>query len=118
MNPYGVPGISPQELANKLNSDEHFFLLDVREPHELNYAKITDERLIPLPLSKLAREQTTALPGPLRSKMAPIIVMCHHGVRSAQVTSWLLGQGWTEVINLDGGIDAYAKTVDKSVGMY
>ena len=118
MNPYNIPGISPKELSKKLQSDEMFFILDVREPNELDYAKITDDRLIPLPLSRLVREQTRALPNALQNKNAPIIVMCHHGVRSAQVTSWLLGLGWNKVLNLDGGIDLYAKNIDQSIGLY
>jgi rhodanese-related sulfurtransferase len=44
--------------------------------------------------------------------------MCHHGNRSQQVTAWLAQQGWKNTFNVRGGIDAYARQVDPSVGMY
>jgi rhodanese-related sulfurtransferase len=44
--------------------------------------------------------------------------MCHHGTRSAQVTAWLAQQGYKNVSNVAGGIDAYARQVDSSVGFY
>jgi rhodanese-related sulfurtransferase len=44
--------------------------------------------------------------------------MCHHGSRSMQVTNWLAQQGWKNVVNVRGGIDEYARTVDQSVGFY
>jgi rhodanese-related sulfurtransferase len=54
----------------------------------------------------------------VQAKETEIVVMCHHGVRSAQVVSWLRQQGWTNVWNLSGGIDAYARDVDPAVGFY
>ena len=45
-------------------------------------------------------------------------VLCHHGNRSMQVTMWLAQQGYKNVINVSGGIDAYARQVDSSVGFY
>ena len=44
--------------------------------------------------------------------------MCHHGIRSADVTRWLIKQGWKNSYSLEGGIAAYASEVDKSVGWY
>jgi rhodanese-related sulfurtransferase len=49
---------------------------------------------------------------------AEIIVLCHHGIRSADVTRWLITQGWKNTVSLEGGIAAYASEVDKSVGWY
>jgi rhodanese-related sulfurtransferase len=118
MNPYGVPGLSVQELAQKRENGDDFLLLDVREPNELLYANLGDGVLI-APLSKLAQQGPEALPeAVLADKEAEIIVMCHLGNRSAQVTAWLRQQGWTNVLNLDGGIDAYALAVDTAVGRY
>ena len=48
----------------------------------------------------------------------PVYVLCHHGNRSMQVTGWLIQQGFKNVINVSGGIDAYARAVDSSVGFY
>ncbi len=118
MNPYGVAGISVQDLAQKRASRENFILLDVREPHELAYAHLGVGVLL-VPLSELAQAQLAALPPEVTAdKEADIIVMCHHGSRSAQVTAWLRQNGWTNVWNLDGGIEAYAVEVDPDVGRY
>ena len=113
-----IPEITVIELSNKLNSDEQFILLDVREPDELNYAKLTDSRLEVTPMSRLAREGTNALSEAARSQDAKIYVMCHHGNRSAQVTAWLAQQGWKNVFNVHGGINEYARKIDNSIGFY
>lgn len=116
-NPLGVPGITVQQLAEKLQAGEDFILLDVREDQELWYASL--DGAIPAPLSDLSLRQLDALPAEIRSNnMVEVAVLCHHGNRSAQVTAWLRGQGWTNVFNVDGGIDAYAIHVDPSVGRY
>jgi rhodanese-related sulfurtransferase len=117
MNQYILPEITPAELARKRADGESFVLLDVREPVELGYANLGDGVEV-APLSRLAREQLAALPTAVQAKETEIVVMCHHGVRSAQVVSWLRQQGWTNVWNLSGGIDAYARDVDPAVGFY
>ena len=113
-----IPEITVTELSEKLNSEEKFILLDVREPYELNFAKVTDSRLEVTPMSRLAREGTNALSDSARAQDATIYVMCHHGNRSTQVTAWLAQQGWKNVFNVRGGIDEYARTIDQSVGFY
>jgi rhodanese-related sulfurtransferase len=115
---YMLPEITVSELSEKLSSEEKFILLDVREPHELNVAKVSDSRLEVTPMSRLAREGTKALSDSARAQDATIYVMCHHGNRSAQVTAWLAQQGWKNIFNVRGGIDAYARTIDPSVGLY
>ena len=118
MNPYGVPGLSVQEVAQKLKNGDDFILLDVREPNELLYANL-GEGVLTAPLSELAQQGPEALPKEvLANKEAEIVVMCHHGSRSAQVTAWLGQQGWRNVLNMDGGIEAYAIAVDPSLGRY
>ena len=84
-----IPEITVTELSHKLQSDEDFILLDVREPHELNFAKLSDRRLELTPLSRLGREGTNALSDSASAQDATIYVMCHHGNRSSQVTAWL-----------------------------
>lgn len=113
-----ISEITVADLSEKLNSQDSFIVLDVREPHELGYAKLTDSRLNVTPMSRLAREGTNALSESAQSQDATIYVMCHHGNRSAQVTAWLAQQGWKNVFNVRGGIDEYARTVDPSVGSY
>lgn len=113
-----LPEITVTELSEKLKSDDPFILLDVRELHELQYAKLTDSRLDVTPMSRLAREGPNALSDAAKAQDATIYVMCHHGSRSAQVTAWLAQQGWKNVFNVRGGIDEYARSVDPSVGFY
>ena len=113
-----LPEITVTELSEKLSSQDQFILLDVREPHELNFAKVSDSRLEVTPMSRLAREGTKALSDSAQLHDATIYVMCHHGNRSAQVTAWLAQQGWKNVFNLRGGIDEYARNVDQSIGFY
>jgi rhodanese-related sulfurtransferase len=113
-----IPEISVADLSAKIKSEDKFILLDVREPHELGYAKLVDSRLEATPMSRLAREGTKALSDSARTQDATIYVMCHHGNRSAQVTAWLAQQGWKNVFNVRGGIDEYARQIDHSVGFY
>ena len=113
-----IPEITTTDLAEKLKTDEKFILLDVREPNELDYAKLTDDRLEVTPMSRLAREGTDALSDSAKSQEATIYVLCHHGNRSGQVAAWLSQQGWKNVFSVAGGIDDYARRIDRSVGMY
>lgn len=117
-NQYGAPEISVQDVAAKVAANEDFILLDVREPNELAAAAIDDPRVVNVPLSVLAEQKVAALPAAAQDKDAEIVVFCHHGGRSGQVTAWLRGQGWTNVVNMDGGIDRWATGVDASVGRY
>jgi rhodanese-related sulfurtransferase len=89
-------------------------LLDVREPQELAIAKL--EGFQNLPLSQSAEWSNT-----IQSRLDPqaeTIVMCHHGMRSAQMCQWLVTQGFTSVSNLEGGIHAYSVQVDPSIPQY
>jgi len=113
-----VPEITVAELSRKLTSEDKFVLLDVRELHELNAARLTDSRLEVMPMSRLAREGETALPESANAKDVTIYVMCHHGNRSGQVAAWLAQQGRKNVFNVRGGIDEYARQIDQSVGFY
>ena len=84
-----IPEITVTELSERFNSQENFILLDVRELHELDYAKLTDSRMQVTPMSRLAREGSNALSESAKSQDSTIYVLCHHGNRSAQVTAWL-----------------------------
>jgi rhodanese-related sulfurtransferase len=113
-----VPEIDVHELARKLGSGETFVLLDVREAWELDYALIQDNRLKVVPMSRMSQLGLEAFPEEVRQKDTEILVMCHHGVRSATVTEWMLSQGWKKVASVRGGIAEYAEQVDSSVGRY
>ncbi len=113
-----IPEISVQELAEKLKTADKFTILDVREPWELDRARVRDKRLINLPVSELERNGLEALPQVLRSPETELVVICHHGIRSGRVTRWLRQQGWQNVFSLAGGLAAFAKQIDPSVGSY
>jgi len=118
MSKMEIPEIDVHELARKLQSNESFVLLDVREAWELDYALINDNRLKVTPLSRLSQLGTAALPDEVKKKDVEILVMCHHGVRSANVTEWLLSQGWTNVSSVKGGIADYSQKIDVTIGRY
>ena len=118
MNPNNVPEISAQELAQKMKAGEKFAIVDVREPWEIELASIKDERVAVAPMSQISLNEKNAFPEALRNPQTEIVVMCHHGVRSAQVTAWMQQQGWQNVASLRGGIGAYAAEIDPSVGVY
>jgi len=112
------PEITVTELSEKLKSEDSFILLDVRELQELEYAKITDNRLEVTPMSRLAQVGTDALSESVKAQEVPVYILCHHGNRSAQVTMWLAQQGWKNIFNVRGGIDEYARRIDQSIGFY
>jgi rhodanese-related sulfurtransferase len=108
-----VAEITPAELLRRWPdgaSSRQLCLLDVREPAELEIASVSGAvhipmRQIPARLDQLARDK-------------PIVVMCHSGARSRQVADFLLQQGFDNVLNLHGGIDAWSREVDPGVPRY
>jgi rhodanese-related sulfurtransferase len=108
--------LSVEELAQMLSSDakEQLQLIDVREPNEVAIAYIDGFEV--LPLSQFA-DWADSIPVRFDSQ-AETIVMCHHGIRSAQMCQWLSHQGFTNLKNVAGGIDAYSALVDPSVPRY
>ncbi len=102
--------ITVQELKNRLDKGDKVFLLDVREPHEFSMARIEGSTLIPL----------GTLPNSL-NQLDPadeIVALCHKGMRSADAVGFLLQQGFANVKNLIGGIDAWSVEIDHSVPRY
>lgn len=102
--------ISPGELKEKLQSGESFKLIDVREPEEFVWAQIDGAEL--LPLSEFQRWCDKLNPD------EKIVVICHHGIRSAQICSYLVNHGFEKVWNLSGGIDGWSVEVDRNVPRY
>jgi rhodanese-related sulfurtransferase len=102
--------ITPTELKSRLDKGDELVLLDVREQWEFDLAKLSGSTLIPL----------ATLPNSLArlNRDAEIIAICHHGMRSADATNFLLTQGFSNVKNLVGGIDAWSAQVDRSVPRY
>ncbi|MEZ7847433.1 MAG: rhodanese-like domain-containing protein [Polaromonas sp.] len=116
-----IPQISPSQLSSWLGSVAATtstpltpVLLDVREPWEVQTACVSEDgfklltipmRDVPARLAELDPEQ-------------PVACLCHHGMRSQQVANFLVQNGFTEVANLQGGIDAWSHEVDPSVPRY
>ncbi len=107
--------ISVQELADRLRTaPEGLQLIDVREPHEVEIAALEGFEI--LPLSEFAEWS-----GEIYNRLdleTETLVLCHHGIRSAQMCQWLQTQGFTQVKNISGGIDAYSQLVDPAVPRY
>jgi len=103
--------ITPEEVKTKLDAGESFTLLDVREPWEFETAKIADAMLMPM----------GDVPARAHQELDPddqIVVVCHHGVRSMNVTVWLRQQGFEKAQSMRGGIDAWSRKVDQKVPVY
>jgi len=104
----GIPEISAAAAAARLrDADDQTILLDVREPQELQAAAVDGAQHIPMAeiparMAEIDRNKT-------------IICMCHIGGRSAQVAAFLAAQGYADVYNLTGGIEAWAQDVDPGV---
>jgi len=103
--------IMPGEVKERLDSGERLRLIDVREPFEFQQAHIEGSELIPM------RSVPQALPS-LQAGDAPLIVFCHHGMRSLQVVSWLREQGVEQCVSMAGGIDRWSLEIDSTVPRY
>ena len=89
-------------------------LLDVREPVEFRHAAIqlSGTRTLHMPMGEVPARLSELDPS------QPILCICHHGMRSAQVVAFLERSGFDSVYNLAGGIDAWSLQVDPSVPRY
>ncbi|HLP26453.1 MAG TPA: rhodanese-like domain-containing protein [Acidobacteriota bacterium] len=85
-------------------------LVDVREPNELAVCQITGSKHIPI---REIPARTAEIP-----QDQHVLVLCHHGGRSARVTQFLRANGWENVTNVAGGIDAWAMQVDHTLARY
>ncbi|HEY2102920.1 MAG TPA: molybdopterin-synthase adenylyltransferase MoeB [Chthoniobacterales bacterium] len=105
-----ISAISATELARCLQEDREFTLIDVREPFEFEIGHIPNSRLIPM--------------GDMVEKHAEIprdkktVVICKTGMRSARVIEFLRGEGFGNLLNLEGGIDAWREEVDPTLPKY
>lgn len=105
-----VPGITVRELKDRLDAGEPLFVLDVRDPHEAEISSMGANALIP---KNVVRQRLNEIP-----RDVPVVVHCRTGVRSADVVRWLEDEGFTNAVNLLGGINAWANKIDPSVPVY
>jgi len=105
-----VGEISALELKRRLDRGEAIVLLDVREPEEIAIAPFPGALHVPI--------------GDIPARLGELdpdaewVVVCHHGIRSAQVAMYLARMDFERVSNLSGGVDAWSLTADPSIPRY
>ena len=105
-----IPEVSPSVLKSELDGGADIYLLDVRESHELDISALPGIVHIPLGEVETRFEEVP--------KDANIVVICRSGKRSAMTTEFLLGHGYTNVRNLESGMNGWASTIDSSMKIY
>ena len=105
-----LPQITVQELDSWRQAGQRIVVLDVREPWEIEICSLAGAVSIPL----------QSLPSRVGEVPAdrPVVVLCHHGMRSLQAVAWLRRAGFENAVNLAGGIDAWARQIEPSMGVY
>ena len=105
------PEITAEVFVQRRQQPDAPILLDVREPWEYQTASLPNSLLMPM----------GEIPARAHAELdpdAPIVVLCHHGARSLNVTMWLRNQGFEHVQSLAGGIDAWSRTIDPTIPRY
>ena len=105
-----IKNITPKELKARLDAGEALQVIDVREYWEVNLGTL--ENALHIPMNDIPY-QLDDIP-----QDKPVVFMCHTGVRSANVTEWVQQQGYTNALNLVGGIDQWSRDIDASVPRY
>ena len=105
------PEISTQEAATLLSSPNAPVLIDVREQWEFNTAHIENALLMPMgDVPSRAHQEL--------DEDEPILVLCHHGARSLNVTMWLRQQGFSQAQSIAGGIESWSRQIDPTIPRY
>lgn len=102
--------IDVQTLARLRDAGEALTIVDIREPWETDVCLIEGSRKIPM---RSLPERTAELPGE-----GLVVVVCHHGARSAQATAWLRSRGVDQAVNLQGGVEAWALSIEPDMARY
>ncbi len=102
--------VSPGDLEQVLSHGQSLRLVDVRDPWEFDLCRIAGSENIPMG-ELMSRLDTLG-------KEDPIVVICHHGMRSLQVAAYLDSLGYSNIMNLEGGVDAWSRTIDPEMPQY
>ena len=105
------PEITPEEFSQLRHQENPPILLDVREKWEFDTAHLPDSVLMPM----------GEVPARAYNELDPdsrVVVLCHHGARSLNVTMWLRQQGYEYAQSLAGGIDAWSRTLAPTLPRY
>ncbi len=105
-----VPEIDVAELARRKGNGGGIHMLDVREPWEVEICALNGSINIPM---GFVPQHVERLP-----RDGTLVVVCHHGRRSAHVVAWLRHQGFENAVNLSGGIDQWARQCDPEMNTY
>ncbi|WP_373740471.1 rhodanese-like domain-containing protein [Neisseria sp.] len=105
-----IPQLSPAELRQWQAEGREFVLLDVRTDEETALCALPGSLHIPMNLIPLRHNE---LPDGI-----PVVVYCHHGIRSLHTAMYLADTGFDDVYNLQGGIDAWSLQIDADVPRY
>ena len=103
--------IDPIDIKRRIETGEQLALIDIRERKEWEICRIEGAQL--MPMSEFVNCQ-----GQFEPDGGPYVIYCHHGIRSAQVCGYLASIGIKKLINMQGGIDLWSKTVDSDVPLY
>lgn len=101
--------MNPTELKTRLDQGEDVMILDVRDPEEYALTNIGGKHI---PLGDLSQRFQELDPE------KEIVVLCHHGMRSAHAVGFLKSHGFSKVNNLSGGIEEWSLTVDPTILRY
>jgi len=104
--------ISCEAVKRQLDQQAEFLLLDCRETEEHELVSIPGARLLPLSELSAQYQQLDT------HRDRPIVVYCHHGMRSARATTWLREQGFAQVRSMTGGIDLWSLEIDPTLTRY
>jgi rhodanese-related sulfurtransferase len=105
-----TPEIQPLEVKALLEAGAALRLIDVREPEEHAICRIEGAQLIPMGTVPLRLQEL--------DDETPLVIFCHHGVRSLSVVDWLRRQGVENCRSMAGGIDLWSLQVDPGVPRY
>lgn len=105
--------VTPQAAKAALTDSKQSILIDVREPAEWALAHIEGAELISMGSIPAELQKLEGL-----SDAGDLLILCHHGVRSLQVTLWLRGKGIENCFSVAGGIDRWSAEVDPTVPRY
>lgn len=102
--------LSPTDFVRRRDDGELWQLVDVREPWEVEIARLDDA--IRMPMAEITARHTEL------DADRPVAVLCHSGGRSARVAAYLASRGFRRVANIAGGIDAWSLEVDPGLARY
>lgn len=106
-----IPQLPVIELKKWQDEGREFHLLDVRTDDEVEICTLPDAIHIPMNLIPLRHNE-------LPDDGLPIVVYCHHGIRSLHTALYLTDMGFEPLYNLQGGIDEWARQIDENVARY